>query len=323
MRPRRPGWRRPGRAATVRRRSNRIGEIMVQATSGEPGERRRPLQTMPGETDGLDFYTAGFPSRTASPGSPIRRSSAGAGGWVLGLSDIVRSTSAIEAGRYKTVNTAAAAVIAAVANALGGRRLPVRVRGRRRELRAAARAGGARPPDACGRRRLGARRARLDLRVALVPVEAVRAAASTSASPASRPRRMSPMRCSRAAASPARSEQMKAGAFAVAPAPARHAARPDGPVVPLRRDPGRARRHPVAHRRCRRAAATRPLSGLRRGDPGARRGRRRGGRPVPAGGPPVRWPPPGFARRGEATREPAGRASPPASRWGCARSPPT
>lgn len=38
--------------------------------------------------------------------------------WVLGLADIVRSTAAIEAGRYKEVNTAAAAVIAAVANAL-------------------------------------------------------------------------------------------------------------------------------------------------------------------------------------------------------------
>lgn len=40
-------------------------------------------------------------------------------GWVLGLSDIVRSTSAIQAGRYKEVNTAAASVIAAVANRLG------------------------------------------------------------------------------------------------------------------------------------------------------------------------------------------------------------
>jgi hypothetical protein len=39
--------------------------------------------------------------------------------WVLGLSDIVRSTSAVEAGRYKEVNTAAASVIAAVANKLG------------------------------------------------------------------------------------------------------------------------------------------------------------------------------------------------------------
>lgn len=44
--------------------------------------------------------------------------------WVLGLSDIVRSTSAIRAGRYKEVNTAAAAVIAAVANKLGTSEFP-------------------------------------------------------------------------------------------------------------------------------------------------------------------------------------------------------
>jgi len=44
--------------------------------------------------------------------------------WVLGLSDIVRSTAAIRAGRYKEVNTAAAAVIAAVANRLGTSEFP-------------------------------------------------------------------------------------------------------------------------------------------------------------------------------------------------------
>ncbi|HST94115.1 MAG TPA: DUF3095 domain-containing protein, partial [Microvirga sp.] len=44
--------------------------------------------------------------------------------WVLGLSDIVHSTSAIGAGRYKEVNTAAASVIAAVANALGDSDFP-------------------------------------------------------------------------------------------------------------------------------------------------------------------------------------------------------
>src|SRR5215210_2753809 len=44
--------------------------------------------------------------------------------WVLGLADIVSSTAAIEAGRYKEVNTAAASVIAAVANALGNNDFP-------------------------------------------------------------------------------------------------------------------------------------------------------------------------------------------------------
>ena len=44
--------------------------------------------------------------------------------WILGLSDIVRSTSAIAAGRYKEVNTAAASVIAAMSNRLGTSEFP-------------------------------------------------------------------------------------------------------------------------------------------------------------------------------------------------------
>jgi hypothetical protein len=45
-------------------------------------------------------------------------------GWLVGTADIVRSTSAIEAGRYKVVNTAAASVIVAVANALKNNDFP-------------------------------------------------------------------------------------------------------------------------------------------------------------------------------------------------------
>jgi hypothetical protein len=44
--------------------------------------------------------------------------------WVLGLTDIVQSTAAIGAGRYKEVNTAAASVIAAVTNELGSHDFP-------------------------------------------------------------------------------------------------------------------------------------------------------------------------------------------------------
>ena len=45
-------------------------------------------------------------------------------GWLLGFTDVVSSTQAIESGRYKAVNTAGASVIAAVTNALQGRRFP-------------------------------------------------------------------------------------------------------------------------------------------------------------------------------------------------------
>ena len=40
--------------------------------------------------------------------------------WSIGLADVVHSTEAIAEGRYKTVNTVGAAVLAAVTNALPG-----------------------------------------------------------------------------------------------------------------------------------------------------------------------------------------------------------
>ena len=44
--------------------------------------------------------------------------------WFIGLTDVVNSTQAIAAGRYKSVNTAGAAVISAIGNALPGRKFP-------------------------------------------------------------------------------------------------------------------------------------------------------------------------------------------------------
>jgi hypothetical protein len=76
------------------------------------------------DMDGADFYVR-LPvfdrfSQLTDPGiyTPLPD------GWIIGLSDIVRSTSAIQGGRYKEVNTAAASVIAAVANRLGNHDFP-------------------------------------------------------------------------------------------------------------------------------------------------------------------------------------------------------
>src|SRR5262249_60272741 len=44
--------------------------------------------------------------------------------WTIGVADIVESTRAIAAQRYKAVNMAGASVIAAVTNALAGREIP-------------------------------------------------------------------------------------------------------------------------------------------------------------------------------------------------------
>jgi len=94
--------------------------------------------------------------------------------WVLGLTDVVSSTNAIEEGRYKAVNTAGASVIAAVSNALGGRKFPFVFGGDGASFavsdkdRAVARAALA-ATAAWTRDDL-----ELELRVALVPVSAVR-----------------------------------------------------------------------------------------------------------------------------------------------------
>ena len=44
--------------------------------------------------------------------------------WFIGIADIVESTKAIAQARYKAVNMAGAAVIAAITNALEGREFP-------------------------------------------------------------------------------------------------------------------------------------------------------------------------------------------------------
>ena len=125
--------------------------------------------------------------------------------WMVGVADVVQSTKAIAENRYKAVNMAGAAVIVAITNALGGPRFSVRVRRRRRELRGARRGcrGGA--PGAGRDRDLGRRKTSTS-RCASAwyrsPTSARRV--STSASPATRRRRTSRLRCSRAAASPGR-----------------------------------------------------------------------------------------------------------------------
>src|ERR1700682_4518647 len=95
--------------------------------------------------------------------------------WPIGIADVVESTKAIAEQRYKAVNMAGAAVIAAVTNALEGREFPFVFGGDGASFAVS--------PDDFGRAReaLAATatwvKEDLDLamRVALVPVTAVRA----------------------------------------------------------------------------------------------------------------------------------------------------
>lgn len=215
-------------------------------------------------------------------------------GWVLGLSDIVRSTAAIEAGRYKVVNTAAAAVIAAVANALGDNDFPFVFGGDGASF--------ALPPDQAGlgRAALSAVAAwvrdelDLEMRVAMAPIEAARGAGHD-------------VRVARFAPSPNvayamftggglawAERRMKEGGFALAPAPP--GARPDLTGLSCRFAEIGAERGVIL------SLIAVPTPG---GDAGAFDGLvsavlelAEGGaevrRPVPDAGPALRWPPPGF-----------------------------
>jgi len=95
--------------------------------------------------------------------------------WAVGVADIVESTKAIAAQRYKAVNMAGAAIIASVTNALGGREFPFVFGGDGASFAVS-------PGDLAAAREALAATATwvtedLDLvmRVALVPVAAIRA----------------------------------------------------------------------------------------------------------------------------------------------------
>jgi hypothetical protein len=94
--------------------------------------------------------------------------------WLIGLTDVVSSTQAIADGRYKAVNTAGASVIAAVTNALPGRKFPYVFGGDGASFAVAASDGES------ARAALAATAAwtrddlALDLRAALVPVASVK-----------------------------------------------------------------------------------------------------------------------------------------------------
>ena len=214
--------------------------------------------------------------------------------WVLGLSDIVRSTAAIEAGRYKTVNTAAAAVIAAVSNSLGEDDFPFAFGGDGASFAL---------PQAqadLGRQALAAVagwvRDELDLkmRAALVPIEAVREVGLDV-----RVARFAPS-AGVAYAMFAGGElawaerEMKAGLFALDPAP--QGVRPDLAGLSCRFDEIKTLRGVILSLIVIPGPAGdtgrfEELVGaiLRLAEGGAEVGQ-----PVPEGGPAPRWPPAGF-----------------------------
>jgi hypothetical protein len=96
--------------------------------------------------------------------------------WTVGIADVIGSTRAIAEGRYKAVNFVGAGVIAAVTNALGRRPFPFVFGGDGASF-AAPGADAAAAADALARMAAyAAAEFELDLRVATMPVAAIRAA---------------------------------------------------------------------------------------------------------------------------------------------------
>ncbi|WP_237479712.1 DUF3095 domain-containing protein [Lichenibacterium dinghuense] len=214
--------------------------------------------------------------------------------WVLGLADVVTSTRALEEGRYKAVNTAGAAVISAVSNALGTLAFPFVFTGDGAAFAVApGDAGKAAEALAATVAWVGAELG-LALRAAAVSVGAVRAAGAD-------------LRVARVAASENvdyamftgggrdwAEREMKAGRLALPPAPA--GARPDLSGLTCRFRPIAAAHGTVL------SVIVKPVGDA--ASPGfvracsdvlaLARTAPRGGHPVPVGGPQHRWPPGGL-----------------------------
>ncbi|GJE03761.1 DUF3095 domain-containing protein [Methylobacterium isbiliense] len=223
--------------------------------------------------------------------------------WFIILTDIVDSTSAIAAGQYKAVNFAGAAVIAAVFNALGNHDVPFVFAGDGASLLVGPREAKVACAAAAAAAAWTKAELNLDMRVAVVPVAAVREAGLD-------------LQVARYAPSPDVSFAMvtggglsfaeralKQGRYAVQPA---RGARPDLTGLSCRFSPARARYGLIL---------TLIVVGAPEANPAAARAVIAGvlrivaaapdmGRPLPEDGPPLRWPPDGFGYEVRATKQP-------------------
>ena len=224
--------------------------------------------------------------------------------WTVGIADVVNSTRAIEAGRFKAVNMAGAAAISAVSNAVGGALFPFVFGGDGASLAIPAELADAARAALSATATLVSEEFDLELRVAIVPVSAIRDAGLD-------------IRVARFAASPDvayamfsgggiawAEDRMKAGEFALEPAPP--GSRPDLTGLSCRFDEKPAQRGLIASLIIRPAPGAEPhrfealvrevLETVERSPEMAR--------PVPKDGWPLAWPAPGLELEARSGRRP-------------------
>jgi Protein of unknown function (DUF3095) len=222
--------------------------------------------------------------------------------WTVGVADIVNSTKAIAEKRYKAVNMAGAAVIASVTNALSGREFPFVFGGDGASFAVA-------PSDLAAAREALAATATwvkedldLEMRVALVPVAAIRSQGLDVRVARFGPSANLSYAMFSGGGLAFAEAAMKRGEFAIEPAPP--GSQPDlsglscrfeeipaarGLILSVLVLPARGA-DTTAYRK-----VIEDIIGLVEHSPEA-------GRPVPAGGPPLRWPPAGLDYEARAWR---------------------
>lgn len=125
---------------------------------------------------GADFYASIPPLSDFGEALKPERYTALPDDWVVGFSDVVGSTKAMEAGRYKAVNMVGAGVIAAVANAIGRRPFPFVFGGDGASFAVSGEDAPAAEKALQAMAAYAQDEFKLDLRVATAPVSAIRAA---------------------------------------------------------------------------------------------------------------------------------------------------
>ncbi len=221
----------------------------------------------------------------------------------IGMTDVVKSTLAIAQGRYKAVNMAGAAAITAVMNAVPGESFPFVFGGDGATLAVPARHAD-KVRVALARTAAFARdELQLGLRAALIPLAEIRAAGGDVRLAWFQPSPEIRYAMFSGGGLVFAEEVMKAGRFAIEPAPPGE--RPDLAGLSCRYMPvaGKnglilsliVKRAPKASEAEFAAAATDVLGMLSALD--------RDGHPVPPEGPPVRWPPQGLELEARASRK--------------------